>query len=99
MKKLILIAASLLAIGCVGLETKQDQAATVAPPPQNQKPANTKQIDIPAWPIVTYIAEDMKSFVILGVKDPKSFPVPAEMNFKNEDGSIVVKMTVPKTDK
>lgn len=77
--------------GCAMMDVQKEQPVA---------PKNTKSIEVPNWPSVTYIAEDKSAFILLGIRDPKAFPIPREITFNSNDGKIVVKLNlvVPKEE-
>jgi hypothetical protein len=53
------------------------------------------QISVPNWPVQGYSTDG--AILILLVRDPKTFPIPAEFTFTRQDGSTV-KMPMVKPD-
>ena len=71
--------------------------ATPAPAAQPAAPAvppDKVTLTLPNWPAFVY--QQGEAFVLLVVKDPKSFPIPKEIVFKGEgDKTITMPLTVP----
>lgn len=53
-------------------------------------------LTMPNWPVYAYAVDE--AILVLMVKDPKTFPVPAGIRFTKEDGSII-EMKMVKTEK
>ena len=67
-------------------KTSSATPAAVAPAPSEQNVT----LKLPNWPMVAYAKTPDEAFVLLVVKDPKSFPIPREITFSKADGTTIV---------
>lgn len=67
-------------------KTSSATPAAVAPAPSEQNVT----LKLPNWPMVAYAKTPDEEFVLLVVKDPKSFPIPREITFNKADGTTIV---------
>ena len=90
--KYIVIALAIIMVGC-GPHWNMNATPDKVEAP---KADPTKiQITVPNWPVQGYTTDG--AILILLVKDPKTFPIPAEFTFTRPDGSTV-KMPMVKPD-
>jgi hypothetical protein len=90
-----LFAIMILVVGCgphfLGKPEPYVAPASATPPAVAPAPAEQNvTLKLPNWPMVAYAKTPDEAFVLLIVKDPKSFPIPREITFNKADGTTIV---------
>ena len=99
LKPFVLTLALISTTSCATLQSENTPPTTPTTPIEQPVPTGNRRIVIPDWPTISYMTETKDAFVILGVKDPKTFPVPEQLNFTDKEGKIYPMKPVVKDKK
>lgn len=92
--RLALVVAAIFTLSILTACTTLQPAATTPAPADD-----AVTIRLPKWPYVVYSTEAQDAYVVLSIKDPKTFPIPKILTFTRQDGSKIEMKLMVKPEK